>query len=251
MIKVCIVIPVRFADENLLSITKRFINSIKEKTIYPDYEILVFDNNSKSELSQAFLEYSNQVNMNMRVMNQGKTRFNLSKVYNQSLDISDAEIFIFATNDLEVLNEGWLTNIVKWFKSEPNLGICAPYTDFLSDPVGRSVEDRLVDHGDVSMAIYVVQREKMEKIGKFDERFDLYYHDHNVHHQFKSKGYDVKFAYNVLIKHYGERTTIHHPEVSKEEQEQYPDRYGKAYNLLHKKWNTDSPSIQLANGKWT
>jgi GT2 family glycosyltransferase len=215
--KICIVIPAALVDEKLHDITLRFLDSIDKYTVYPNYEVLIYDNNSDPKLTEKLVQETNDLNNKdkFKVKILTNYQFNLSQVYNMALKDSDAELFIMTNNDMEILNEDWLSNIVKWFRTILNLGICVPYHDFLGNPFNIKSSDIVKDHGDKSFAIYGITRKVINEIGGFDERFDLYHHDHDVYRTVVGKGYKVLWAYDSLVKHYGERTTINHPNVKR------------------------------------
>jgi len=230
--KTCIVVPCKLIDENLLNITYRFLDSIDKKTTYPRYEVLIYDNNSESYLTQKLINYIstlyNREKFKISVLNNYK--FNLSQIYNWSLIHSDAELFVLSNNDMEVINNEWLTNLVNWFYITPDLGICIPFHDNIGDPFEANPINILRYHEQTAFAIYSMHRRVIEDIGGFDERFNLYYHDYDVIESVKNKGYKVLWAYDSIVKHYGDRTTINHPKSII-----YDNSLDK-WKLLLKKW---------------
>lgn len=228
--RVCIVVPAMLADEKLYNITLRFLDSIDKRTVYPNYEVLIYDNNSDPRLTEGLVReissLSHKERFRIKVLKNYK--FNLSQVYNMALRDSNADIFVMSNNDMEIMNPEWLTNIVKWFEITPNLGICVPYHDFIGNPVGVKSVDIIKDNGNISFAVYSMSRKVIENIKGFDERFDLYFHDHDVYNTVRAKGYRVLWAYNAIVKHYGERTTIDCSKVERHD-------YDGAYKLLREK----------------
>ncbi len=228
--KVCIVIPASLIDEKLFNITTRFIDSIDKRTTYSNYEVLIYDNNSDPKLTERLSRQINNLKNKdkFRVKILRNYQFNLSQVYNMSLKDSGAELFVMANNDMEIINAEWLTNIVKWFETTPNLGICIPYHDFIGNPLRAEPRNIIKDNGNISFAIYSIPRKIIEDIKGFDEKFDLYFHDHDVRNMVITKGYRILWAYNAIVKHYGERTTINHSKIPRH-------NYDGAYKLLRKK----------------
>jgi hypothetical protein len=230
--RVCIVVPVTLVDKKLFDITLRFLDSIDKRTTYSNYDVLVYDSNSDLKLtrrlSQEIGNLKNKDKFKVKILT--NYRFNISQIYNTSLKDSSADMFIMSNNDMEIINAEWLTNIVRWIENIPDIGICIPYHDFLGDPLNVMLNDTVEDHGRVSFAIYGITRKVIKDIGGFDERFDLYYHDHDVYSMVIKKGYKVLWAHNALVKHYGERTTINHPNIERHD-------YKRAHNLfLSKKY---------------
>lgn len=232
--KACIVVPCRLMDDNLFNITTRFLNSI-DRTTYQNFEVLIYNNNSEQHLTDRLSQHINNNYKNkdkFKITTVAKYRFNLSQVYNWSLKNSDAEIFVFCNNDMEIINSDWLDNIVKWFVATPDMGICIPYQQ--GDISKMVPNDRLIPGGG-SFAMYSMSRKIIQSIGGFDERFELYCQDHDIYHSVLSKGYRVTYAMNALVKHYGDRTTINHQKTM--------ERYdlGNSYRLLNSKHGTKLP----------
>jgi glycosyltransferase involved in cell wall biosynthesis len=232
--KACIVIPCSLMDDNLFNITVRFLNSL-DHTTYPNFEVLIYNNNSKRHLTERLSQHINIYYKNKdkyKIKTIKNYRFNLSQVYNWSLKDSNAELFVFCNNDMEIINQEWLSNIVKWFDITPDMGICIPYQ--YGDTFKMIPEDKLTTGGG-SFAMYAMSRKIIESIGGFDERFDLYCQDHDVFHSILSKGYKVTYAMNALVKHYGDRTTINHPNM------EHSYDLGRSYGLLNDKHGTKLP----------
>lgn len=231
-IKACIVIPATLVDEKLYDITLRFINSIDKRTTYENYEVLLYDNNSDTKLTEKLIAYINTLNNKdkFKVKILTNYRFNLSQVYNMALKDSDAELFIDANNDMEIMNEEWLANIIKWFEITPKLGMCIPYQDIIGNPLIAKSTNILYDSGDMCwFAIYGITRKALIDIGGHDEKVDLYYHDFDIFNAIKRKGYIARWAFNSIVKHYGDRTTINHPETQKH-------NFDSAHEYVHKKY---------------
>ncbi|MEM8499153.1 MAG: glycosyltransferase family 2 protein [Pseudomonadota bacterium] len=104
--KVCLIIPTR----NQKAITEQAINSILHKTEYQNYEILLIDNESTEADAVAYFVSLNSYD-NIRVLRYNKP-FNYSAINNFAVAQTDAEIVGFINNDIEVINENWLTEMV-------------------------------------------------------------------------------------------------------------------------------------------
>lgn len=230
--KTCIVVPCKLSDEYLYSITFRFLDTIDKITTYPDYEVLIYNNNSEHHLTEKLIQQMNNFNNRekFKISTIENYQFNLSQIYNWSLLHSDAELFVLCNNDMEVVNSEWLTNLIVWFGTTPDMGMCIPFHDNIGDPFSIGSRHILIDHGQAAFALYAMPRRVIEDIGGFDERFNLYYHDYDVREAVKHKGYKVLWAYDSIVKHYGDRTTINHPKSM------IRDNTLEKWNLLLKKW---------------
>lgn len=103
---VTLLIPTRDA----YNILHKCVDSIIEKTEYPNYEIIVLDNETTCEKT---LEYFEKIkkHKNIRILEYHKP-FNYSAINNFGVKHSNGEIIGLVNNDVEVISEGWLTEMV-------------------------------------------------------------------------------------------------------------------------------------------
>lgn len=102
---VTILIPTRNQQEYLTSC----IESIKQKTDYRNYEILIIDNGSDQPAALTLLESIQ--NDNIRVLRDARA-FNFSALINNAMEEVDTELVCFLNNDVEVINTDWLSELV-------------------------------------------------------------------------------------------------------------------------------------------
>ena len=103
--RVCIIIPTRDRVD-LLSVC---LASIAEKTTYPNYRIVVIDNNSVEPETLRFLE---NVYPDVVSVIKDDRPFNYSALNNSAVDTSEAEYVCLMNNDIEVLSPGWLEEML-------------------------------------------------------------------------------------------------------------------------------------------
>lgn len=103
---VSLIIPTR----NGLQLLQTCVQSILEKTTYPNYEILIVDNSSDD---QAILQYFKvlQSNPMISVIHDNRP-FNYSELNNAAVKLVKGEIAGFLNNDLEVISPEWLSEMV-------------------------------------------------------------------------------------------------------------------------------------------
>ncbi|MCD6035619.1 MAG: hypothetical protein K0R63_1360 [Rickettsiales bacterium] len=104
--KVSIIIPTR----NRMDLLSTCIESIIAKTTYPNYEIVVVDNQSDDPATLTYFE---------TLVSEGKAKilpyphpFNYSAINNYAVEQSDGEIIALLNNDVEVITPTWLTEMV-------------------------------------------------------------------------------------------------------------------------------------------
>jgi len=112
---VSLVIPTR----NGLSLLKQCIDSILNKTSYPNYEILIVDNGSDDE---ATLQYLKALRSEDRVrVIRDEQPFNYSALNNAAVRLARGEIIGLVNNDIEVISPDWLGEMVS-HALRPNIG---------------------------------------------------------------------------------------------------------------------------------
>jgi glycosyltransferase involved in cell wall biosynthesis len=103
---VSLIIPTR----NGLELIRQCVESILERTTYPEYEIVIVDNGSDDS---AVLEYFAVIarRSKVRVMRDDRP-FNYSALNNRAVSVSRGEIVGLINNDIEVISSDWLDEMV-------------------------------------------------------------------------------------------------------------------------------------------
>ena len=112
---VSIVIPTRDRVE-LLSMC---VNSILEKTAYPNYQIVVVDNGSTDEKALAYLD-SIAKDERVKVI-RADIPFNYSALNNLGVAQTDGEYLVLMNNDIEITQTDWLEEMLA-FACQPDIG---------------------------------------------------------------------------------------------------------------------------------
>lgn len=112
---VTLVIPTR----NGLSLLRRCIDSIRARTDYPRYEILVIDNGSDEPEALEYLEkLSRQSDAQVLRID---APFNYSALNNRAVAQARGEFVALLNNDTEVISPGWLSEMVS-IALQPGVG---------------------------------------------------------------------------------------------------------------------------------
>jgi glycosyltransferase involved in cell wall biosynthesis/LmbE family N-acetylglucosaminyl deacetylase len=112
---VTLIIPTR----NGLQLIRQCVESILQKTEYPNYEILVIDNNSDDP---ATLQYLHELNADTRVCVIKDNRpFNFSALNNNAVKLAHGELIGLLNNDLEVISPAWLSEMIA-IALQPRIG---------------------------------------------------------------------------------------------------------------------------------
>lgn len=112
---VSIVIPTR----NKRHLIQACIESILAKTNYPNYEIIVVDNNSDQNDALDYLRSLENIR-NIKVMRDERP-FNFSALNNRAVVESEAEFVLLLNNDIVVISPDWINELVS-IAARPGVG---------------------------------------------------------------------------------------------------------------------------------
>lgn len=125
---VSLIIPVRDKAELL----RNCITSIREKTTYPNYEIVVVDNGSVEPETLEYFE-ALKASKEARVIVYDKP-FNFSAINNFAVKKAKGSIVGLINNDIEVISPDWLTEMVSW-AVQPEVGCVGAKLYYSNDTV--------------------------------------------------------------------------------------------------------------------
>ena len=92
---------------------KACIDSIREKTEYPNYEIIIVENNSTTD---EIFQYYKELSQDPRIrLLRWKKEFNYSAINNYGVRHANGEYLLFLNNDVTVITPGWIKEL---------LGVC-------------------------------------------------------------------------------------------------------------------------------
>jgi hypothetical protein len=138
--KVAIIIAFNAWNELVTNVTIEFLKSIVEKTTYPVYEIILYENNSKPELLKKVTDYLGMVKTERKMNNCTRVTmispkitdklwwYNMSREYNDAIKFTDAEILAFMNNDMRIIDGYWLSNCVERLDKNKDIGMICPHT---------------------------------------------------------------------------------------------------------------------------
>ena len=105
--KISIVIP----SKDNLDLIKRILGDLFEKTDYPNFEVLVIDNGSTDKAVLDLYEHYRKTQPRFSAVIT-PAAFNLSRSVNRGLSASTGEHCLILNNDVEVIEPGWLKEMV-------------------------------------------------------------------------------------------------------------------------------------------
>ena len=194
---ISIVIPNKDHIEDL----KRCITSIRERSTYDNYEIIIVENNSESE--EIFDYYRSIECDNIRIVRY-EGRFNYSKICNLGVANAKGEYILLLNNDVQVITVNWLEEMLMYAqrsdvgavgaklyyanKTIQHAGVViglgahrtAGHTHYGQSRENLGYMGRLCYAQDVSAvtgACLMVKRSLYEKVGGLDESFEVSLND--------------------------------------------------------------------------
>lgn len=105
--KVTVIIPTR----DRIELLGACLQSLLSRTTYPDYEVLIVDNDSETPEAAAYFR-SLAAREHIRVVPFGGA-FNYSAINNEAARQARGSLLLFLNNDTEVIAPGWMTDMVR------------------------------------------------------------------------------------------------------------------------------------------
>lgn len=208
---------------------KRCVQSLLKRTNYPDYEILLVENNSQEPETHAYYETLRRSPQVRMVKWQGE--FNYSAANNYGASQARGELLLFLNNDVEVIDSGWLEEMARW-ASRPGIGVVGAkliYPDGAIQHAGIILG--MEGHGShifggvreahsgpygsvdwyrnylaVTGACMMLNKEVFLKTGGFDESYSLVFSDIEICLRANQLGYRVVYDPFARLIHYEGQT---------------------------------------------
>ncbi|MBN1617982.1 glycosyltransferase family 2 protein [Candidatus Dojkabacteria bacterium] len=217
--KVSIIIPFKDAADY----TKRCVESIKEKTSYDNYEIVLVNNQS---IEKTTFEYLEVVKGDVKVLDYDKP-YHFGKLNNWAAENVDSDHVLFLNNDTKILNPGWLSAMLE-YSQMPDVGLVGAKLFYPNGKIqhagvivgaggAAAHSHRLIDGDDpgyngaavnvrdvmaVTAACAMIKKKLFLSFGGFSPEFDPAYQDVDLGIRLYEKGYWNIFTPYAQIVHY-------------------------------------------------
>jgi GT2 family glycosyltransferase len=215
-------ISIIIATRDRIDLLSRCIASITSKTSYPNYEIIVVDNESKSEEAREYFR-----NFEHRLL-QFHGPFNFSALNNLAVEQTDAPWLLFLNNDVEVIESEWLTVMAEHVQ-RPEVGAVGArllypndtvqhagvvlgvggiadhaFRHFPADAPGVSRQLQVTrNYSSVTGACLLTRREVFEEIGGFDEeQLPVTFNDVDLCLKMRRAGYLIVYTPFAKLYHH-------------------------------------------------
>ncbi len=215
-------ISIIIATRDRIDLLSRCIASITSKTSYPNYEIIVVDNESKSDEAKEYFS-----NFEHRLL-PFHGPFNFSALNNLAVEQTNAPWLLFLNNDVEVIESEWLTVMAEHVQRKevgavgarllyPNdtvqhagvvLGVGGiaehAFRHFPADAPGVSRQLQVTrNYSSVTGACLLTRREVFEEVGGFDEeRLPVTFNDVDLCLKMRRAGYLIVYTPFAKLYHH-------------------------------------------------
>ena len=218
---VTIVIPTK----NRWELLKNCLTSLR-KTTYKNYNVIIIDNGSDDKST---LDFLSKLDLTVLRIPSPKNRFNFSYINNEAVKRIETEFILFMNNDIEVIEPGWLSQMVGYgqINGVGAVGAKLLYPDATVQHAGivHGVVRGLPDHAmrglmandpgytllgkvtrnctAVTAACLLTRRELFLRLGAFNQDdFAVQYNDVDYCLRLEAEGYrSVVSAESLLVHH--------------------------------------------------
>lgn len=250
---ISIMIPNRDHMEDL----SRCVESIVNKSTYPNYEIVVVENNSETK---EIFDYYKALEHNERVrIVKYEGDFNYSRINNFGVSFTNGKYVLLLNNDMKVITREWMEELLMYAQrpdvaavggklyyadnSIQHAGIviglgahrAAGHTHYKDDKMHLGYMGRLCYAQDVTAvtgACLLVGREQYDEVGGLDETFSVSFNDVDFCLKLRRAGYLNVFTPFCELFHYESKTR------GMEEGEKLK-RFQNEAALFREKWKTE------------
>ena len=253
---VSIIIP----NKDQVKVLKQCIDSIYEKTLYKNFEILVVENNSTEKETFEYYNEIENTHDNLRVLYY-KGGFNFSKINNFAVSQARGDMYLMLNNDIEIITPEWLGEMVS-LAIQKNVGIVGAMLYYPDNRVqhagvitglggyaGHSHKYHqrgksgymfrlscVQNLSCVTAACLLVTKQAFEAVGGMDEEFAVAFNDVDFCLRVRNYGYQVLFTPYAQCYHHesvsrGADTSGEKKERFERERQRLKNRFGDS--LLH------------------
>ncbi len=219
-------ISIIIATRDRIDLLSRCISSITSKTSYPNYEIIVVDNESKSEEAR---DYFRQFEHRLLHFN---GPFNFSALNNLAVEQTTSPWLLFLNNDVEVIDSEWLTVMAEHVQ-RPEVGAVGArllypndtvqhagvvlgvggiaehaFRHFPADAPGVSRQLQVTrNYSSVTGACLLTRRDVFEEVGGFDEeQLPVTFNDVDLCLKMRRAGYLIVYTPFAKLYHHESAT---------------------------------------------
>lgn len=232
---------------NNVHLTQLCLESIFRKTNYPNFEVIIVDNNSFDK-TREYLQNIKQKHDNIKlIFNDFNAGF--AKANNQGIEASEGKYIILLNNDT-IVTHGWLARLIYYLDKHPEVGMVGPVTNITGNEAKIDVFYSTIDEIDefaaknandyrdcyfeikmLSMFCVAFRRDLFDEIGPLDECYGIgMFEDDDYSLRVRQKGYKLICAEDVFIHHF------HSASFKLIDQNKYRRMFEDNKNVFEEKW---------------
>lgn len=206
---------------------RRCVGSILEKSTYPNFEILILENNSRQAETFRLYEQLQAQDARVRVLEYHHRPFNYAEINNFGAFQARGEVLLFLNNDTEVITPDWLERMLE-YAQRPDVGVVGAklyYPEGLIQHVGVILgllgagAHHFVNYprhyagyhfntllpqnfSMVTAACLMTRREVFKEVGCFDSSYRLAFNDFDLCLKIRERGYAVVWTPYAELYHH-------------------------------------------------
>jgi GT2 family glycosyltransferase len=243
------------------------LNSIYEKTHYPDFELIVVDNNSTDGTKEFLLQFERTHPGLHVILNDHNAGF--AAANNQGIELATGEYIVFLNNDT-IVTPGWLARLIYYLRDSA-VGMVGPVTNWsgnesridvpYSSPEGidafamsraRQHLGEIFDIKTLALFCAAVRRDTINAVGELDERFGIgMFEDDDYALRVRRLGLRVVCAEDVFIHHWGRASFARLDEefyraLFDENRRKFEDKWGIKWEPHRARQRDTTPEVPAA-----
>ena len=212
---------------NNLHYTRACINSIVKNTLYPNYQLILVDNNS-TDGTDIYLKELKSTLPNLKIITNSEN-LGFAKANNQGAKVSDGKYLLCLNNDTFVTT-GWLKNLVELVELDGDLvgggskllyedntiqhsgvvsivdNVLMPFHNFTNLDKQSSMVSYPKYYNTLTAATFLIEKKIFEQIGGFNERYINSFEDMDLCYKIKSLGKKLIYSPESIVYHFESKT---------------------------------------------
>lgn len=224
--KVSVVIP----SKDHVDLLRPCLESILKKSSYPDFEVVVVENNSTSRATFDYYDEVCAADSRVRVVTwrpEVAGTFNYSAIVNEGARSATGDLLLFLNNDTQVIADDWIEELVAALAQRPEVAVVGAKLVFPDGLIqhagmaynpngmfmhlGETTPANLVDHDRnvclphdstmVTGACQLVRRSVFDELGGYDEALAVAFNDGDFCLRARDAGYAVTYTPYAVLYH--------------------------------------------------